>query len=104
MKTTFQAFFLILLAIAQPLLAAPTEVSAVTPNCVGNDCTDSMGLKCVGKDCQDSADVRLKMRGANTVASKFTRRNIPRKNNLKKRSLMTAELKKRLREARKARK
>ncbi|KAK6539681.1 hypothetical protein TWF694_009885 [Orbilia ellipsospora] len=110
MQTTFRApnllltFFLILIAVVQPLLAAPVEVSAVTPDCVGKDCKDSAYVECTGKDCQNPANIRLKMRGANTVSSKFTRRDLPLKKNLKKRSQMTAELKKRLRKVRRARK
>ncbi|KAF3278636.1 hypothetical protein TWF132_000929 [Orbilia oligospora] len=79
----FITFFLILLAVVQPLLAAPVEITKDT-QCSG------------GKECIKEAD-NVKFHAANTVKSKYIPRSAPTTNTrkLKKRSQLATQLKKR---------
>ncbi|KAK6351424.1 hypothetical protein TWF718_004584 [Orbilia javanica] len=79
----FITFFLILLAVVQPLLAAPIDMTK-DAQCSG------------GKECIKETD-NVKLHAANTVKSKYARRSVPMANakKLKKRSQLVAEMKKR---------
>ncbi|KAK6536827.1 hypothetical protein TWF281_001037 [Arthrobotrys megalospora] len=87
MQTTIRApnlcitFFLILVAIIQPLLAAPVEIT-----------TDA---KCAGdKERTNEAD-NFKLHAADIPKSKYTPRSVVDAKKLKKRSQLAAQLKKR---------
>ncbi|KAK6503360.1 hypothetical protein TWF481_008381 [Arthrobotrys musiformis] len=77
----FVTFFLILLAVVQPLLAAPVATT-----------TDAQCA--AGKECAKGTD-NIKLNAANTVKSKFVPRNVQNSKKLKKRSQLAAQLKKR---------
>ncbi|KAF3135493.1 hypothetical protein TWF703_006037 [Orbilia oligospora] len=79
----FITFFLILLAVVQPLIAAPVEITKDT-QCSGS------------KECIKEAD-NIKFHAANTVKSKYIPRSAPTTNTrkLKKRSQLATQLKKR---------
>ncbi|KAF3218156.1 hypothetical protein TWF106_007750 [Orbilia oligospora] len=79
----FITFFLILLAIVRPLLAAPVEITKEA-QCSG------------GNECIKETD-NIKFRAANTVRPKYISRSVPMTNarKLKKRSQLAAQLKKR---------
>ncbi|KAK6520855.1 hypothetical protein TWF506_001098 [Arthrobotrys conoides] len=79
----FITFFLILLAVVQPLLAAPVDITK-DAQCTG------------GKKCTRGTD-DVKLHTANTVKSKYTPRSVLANNakKLKKRAQYAAQLKKR---------